>query len=251
MKEETQESRTGLKTRGAAGSEAESSPEARGLSQTMRDPARRKRNAGHKIKSRCKEGSVEPNGRKSNANGGIGVVSSLVEPGNGQKANGKRNDPGHAGKEPAASDDAGGTTFAGDVASPSAAACTGREACAEVAAPRSFVAHEEESGTEDDRRPRACSDVPSNKQHMEADEKNTTAEHGGAPLALDAPGFVDDMHARVNLYAVGKELLEAGDLKLKQRTWEYLLEMKYGKGVAIPAEEAPRVDFGDLPRPQR
>ena len=69
-------------------------------------------------------------------------------------------------------------------------------------------------------------------------------------LALDAPGFVDEMHARVNLYRVVQDLLQAPDLKVKQRAAEYLLEMKYGKGVAVPVEETPRIEL-DLPRPQR
>ena len=70
------------------------------------------------------------------------------------------------------------------------------------------------------------------------------------PLALDAPGFVDEMHARVNLYEVGKDFLESADMKLKQRTWEYLLEMKYGKGATVVMEEPQRIDL-ELPRPKQ
>ena len=72
------------------------------------------------------------------------------------------------------------------------------------------------------------------------------------PLASDAPGFVEEMHARVNLYAEYKKLLDAEDLKIKQRALELLLEMKYGRGAPSSADEPPlRVDLGDLPRPQR
>ena len=69
------------------------------------------------------------------------------------------------------------------------------------------------------------------------------------PLAFDAPGFVEDMHTRVNLYTVGKELLTATDLKIRQRAWEYLLEMKYGRGAPTGTEELPRVDV-EFPKPQ-
>ena len=59
------------------------------------------------------------------------------------------------------------------------------------------------------------------------------------------------MHARVNLYVEYQKLLKADDLKVKQRALELLLEMKYARGAAAGAEEVPRIDFGDLPRPQR
>jgi len=59
------------------------------------------------------------------------------------------------------------------------------------------------------------------------------------------------MHARVNLYEVYKDLLNSTDPKVKQRATEFLIEMKYGKGAPAGAEETPRIEFGDLPRPQR
>jgi len=69
------------------------------------------------------------------------------------------------------------------------------------------------------------------------------------PLAFDAPGFVDEMHARVNLYEVGRGLLANGDVKIRQRTWEYLLEMKFGRGAPVATEETPRLDW-ELPKPK-
>ena len=70
------------------------------------------------------------------------------------------------------------------------------------------------------------------------------------PLAFDAPGFVEEMHARVNLYEVYKKLLTATDPKVQQRAVELLLEMKYGRGAPSSAEETPlRVDV-EFPKPQ-
>src|SRR5262249_23551147 len=130
------------------------SPEARGLSQTMRAPARKKRNACPKTKSR--------------ANGHGGESSSLIESPNGAKTNGKQNGREILGGNAAASDDATGATLAGDVATSSAAACSSRDACAEVAAPRSrsSAVRDGKSGADDDRRPRACDD-PSERVESE------------------------------------------------------------------------------------
>jgi hypothetical protein len=253
-KPEDSSSRAGLHAASVSVGGDEKSPEARGLSQTTRDPARIKRNAGRKIKDRC----AAPLGQTS-ANGAAGESSSLNEPLTGPNANGKRNGREIAGKNTAASDDATGTTLAGDAGLPSTAACSGRDACAEVAANGFHAAHDEESGTVDDRRPCAPDDL--------SDVKNKpNATRGGKseptrakkyppgvdePLAVDAPGFGDEMHAQVNLYEVYKDLLSSQDPKVQQRAVELLIEMKYGKGAAANAEEAPRIEFGDLPRPQR
>ena len=247
-------SHTGLHAASVSVGGDEKSPEARGLSQTMRDQARTKRNAGQKTKDRCNAPV-----RQTGANGQARESSSLNEPDARANAKGKRNGRELAGKNAAASDDATGTTHAGDAAPPSAAACTGRDACAEVAVNGFAAAHVEESGTADDRRPPAPEDLSDMK-------KTETANRGGQPeppkakqyppgidepLAFDAPGFVDEMHARVNLYAVYKDLLTSRDAKVQQRAIEFVIEMKYGKGAVANAEEAPRIDFGDLPRPQR
>ena len=121
------------------------------------------------------------------------------------------------------------------------------------------AAHEEESGTVDDRRPPAPEDLSDMKKNETAN-RSGKAETAGRkeyppgidePLAFDAPRFVDEMHARVNLYEVYKDLLNSLDPKVKQRATEFLIEMKYGKGAPAGAEETPRIDFGDLPRPQR
>ena len=263
-KPEVSSSRTGLHAAGVSACGDEESPEARGLSQTMRAPARTKRNAGRKTKDRCSEPV-----RQTGTNGQAGESSSLEGPLIGANANGKRNGREIPGKNTAASDDATGTTPAGDAGPPPTAACTGRDACAEVAANgfhaclREQDARDEESGTDDDRRPRASedlSDVKKEQTASRATSRGGKAETAGTknyppgigePLAFDAPGFVDEMHARVNLYEVYKDLLTSRDTKVQQRAIEFVIEMKYGKGAPANAEEAPRIDFGDLPRPQR
>jgi hypothetical protein len=267
---EDSHSRAELRAAGATNGAIEKSPEARGLSQTMRDPARRKRNASQKTKNRC----------RMSANGHGGESSSLIEPlngpENGQMKNGKTNGPETAerrgsGSVPAcagrlanpelersaASDDASGTTFAEDAGLPSTAVCIGREACAEVADLRfacqgeQAVVHDEESGTDDDRRPRACDDSKKSRKSALVKNEGQTKEYPPGidePLAFDAPGFVDEMHARVNLFEVYKDLLTSPDLKVKQRATEFLMEMKYGKGAPAGADEVTRVDV-EFPKP--
>ena len=120
----------------------------------------------------------------------------------------------------AASVDACEATVAG-AANPSAA-CPGRQACAGAAPPRPPD-------------PLAAPDEPAPEEE----------------LAQDAPGFVEDMHRLVNLYAVGKRFLTSTDDKIAQRAWEKMLELRYGKGAAAaaPPEEPPRIDFGDMFKP--
>ena len=222
MKERNSNSsaRAELLATGVSSESNEAPPEARGLSQTMRDPARRKRNASQQTKSQRGSGFVLTNPELQNDGHG-GESSSLIKRQKGAKANGKENGS-------AASDDVSGTTPAEDA--PSAAVCMGREAYADVADRNSQAWPDDVSGTDDDRRPRAS---------------------GGAPLAYDAPGFVEEMHARVNLYVEYQKLLEADDLKVKQRALELLLEMKYGRGAPTGSEEPPlRVDV-EFSKPQQ
>ena len=79
------------------------------------------------------------------------------------------------------------------------------------------------------------------------DKKDSREPTADKELAEDAPGFVDAIHNLVNLYEIGKQLLESEDEKVKQRAWEHMLEMKYGKGgpSPVPAEpaEPPRLNF--------
>jgi len=73
---------------------------------------------------------------------------------------------------------------------------------------------------------------------------------GKEPLAPDGPTFVDDMHARVDLYLACARLVKSRDEKIAQRMVERLLEMSYGKSPAPPSDEPPQIIF-DVPRPAR
>lgn len=241
----------------------EAPPEARGLSQTMRDPARKKRSVRQKAKSHC-----QPHG-DGGASSSFSTRPNGLTPG-GATTIGKRDSQERSDKSLAASDDATGTTLAGDAHS--AAACTGRDACAEVAGSFSDgcthsqnrksgkAASGKASGTVDDRRPRAPDGAPlafdtkeeAASEMVSRKESSPNEDLPGIhePLAFDAPGFVEEMHARVNLYEVYKKLLTATDPKVQQRAVELLLEMKYGRGAPSSAEETPlRVDV-EFPKPQ-
>jgi hypothetical protein len=60
---------------------------------------------------------------------------------------------------------------------------------------------------------------------------------GVEPLPADGPGFVDAMHAHVDLYLACARLVKSGDEKIAQRMVERLLEMKFGKPPSAVAEE--------------
>jgi hypothetical protein len=111
------------------------------------------------------------------------------------------------------------------VAAPSAAAGTDRDAYAEVAGKPNGKKGPRDTG--------------------EAPEIPPSAE----PLPEDGPAFVEALHERLDLLEVGKSLLESADEKIKQRAWERMLEMRYGKG-APAVEEAQHIVI-DLPRPVR
>lgn len=60
---------------------------------------------------------------------------------------------------------------------------------------------------------------------------------GVQPLAKDGPGFVDTMHAHVDLYLACARLVRSGDEKIAQRMVERLLEMCYDKSPSAANEE--------------
>jgi hypothetical protein len=71
---------------------------------------------------------------------------------------------------------------------------------------------------------------------------------GIAPLAADGQGFVDTMHAHVDLYLACARLVRSSDEKIAQRMVERLLEMSYGKSPS-PATEDAAPAHCDLPQP--
>ena len=73
---------------------------------------------------------------------------------------------------------------------------------------------------------------------------------GIEPLAADGPGFVDAMHAHVDLYLACARLVKSSDEKIAQRMVERLLEMSYGKSPAPASEEPTPITF-DMPPPAK
>jgi hypothetical protein len=138
----------------------------------------------------------------------------------------------------AASDGANGTSAA--MAATSAAAGTDRQAHAEVAGSQSAGSEEAAANGAGPR--------PSGEGNKKGNRKKFPP--GIEELPADGIGFVDEMHARVDFWEVGKKLLHSKDEKIMQRAWERLLEMKYGKGPGAVAEEAPQI-IVDIPRPIR
>ena len=144
--------------------------------------------------------------------------------------------PGPLEESRAASDGANGTSAA--MAATSAAAGTDRQAHAEVAGSQS-------AGSEN---PRVNGAAPRPSGEGKKKKKGKEFPPGTEELPADGIGFVDEMHARVDFWAVGKSLLNSEDEKIRQRAWERMLEMKYGKGPGAIAEEPPQI-IVDLPRP--
>jgi hypothetical protein len=152
----------------------------------------------------------------------------------------------------AASDDA--RDFPSAAAASSAVAGMERDACAEVAPPP-------ERGTKRGSRrrntgavtgtPRAPSEKnSSNNSNGASEEDSVDIPPGSEPLPADGVGFVDAMHAHVDIYLACTRLVKSKDEKIAQRMVERLLEMSYGKSPAATADEAPQIIF-DAPRPIR
>ncbi|MHB8503695.1 MAG: hypothetical protein ACYDCG_00320 [Candidatus Acidiferrales bacterium] len=152
----------------------------------------------------------------------------------------------------AASDDA--RDFPTAAAASSAAAGTERDACAEVAELR-------EDGTSN--RPQIsnngagggtpCAPSEEEKKNEQKNRKKGMENQvdippGSEPLPEDGVGFVDAMHAHVDLYLACARLVKSGDEKIAQRMVERLLEMSYGKSPAAAGDDAPQIIF-DAPRP--
>lgn len=132
----------------------------------------------------------------------------------------------------AASVDANGSAVV--AAAHSAAAGTVREACAEVA-----------RKAENTR----LSRIPSEIVAEAPVERSQHARGRRKRLPEYAGGFTDEVHRYVDLVQVQVALLNSKDEKIKQRSLERLLEMKYGKG-AEQVEEAPQIVI-DVARPNR
>lgn len=129
----------------------------------------------------------------------------------------------------AASDDVSGASVAN--AAFSAAAGSARDACAEAAPSPPSENNGSGSGTgkREVRLP-----GPTDYEAMQ-----------------DAGAYVNAVAERVDLVAASARLVQCGDEKIAKSELDRLRDMKFGKVGAAAVEEPTRLDFGDLPRPQR
>ena len=79
-------------------------------------------------------------------------------------------------------------------------------------------------------------------QMATADSGSTKDEIPGGefPLPDHTGDFVDEIHRRIDLFAVWEKLLKSKDEKIKQRAVEKLAEMRY-KGAAALADEPQQI----------
>lgn len=126
----------------------------------------------------------------------------------------------------AASDDARETPNA--TAAYTAAAGMKRDACAEVASP-----------AEGEKKKHGKNGSPEHTANRNAEKPPVDIPPGVEPLPADGAGFVDAMHAHVDLYQACARLVKSGDEKVAQRMVERLLEMSYGKSPSAAGEDAP------------
>lgn len=133
----------------------------------------------------------------------------------------------HAFQGGAASDDS--RAFPSTAAAHPAAAGMERDEYAEVAPPQAGG------------RKKTAGSHESSRAGNEQKAKNEPLDipPGVQPLAKDGPGFVDAMHAHVDLYLACARLVRSGDEKIAQRMVERLLEMCYGKSPSAANEESP------------
>jgi len=145
----------------------------------------------------------------------------------------------------AASDDA--RDFPSAAGATSAPAGKERDACAEVAPPPEGESEHQPKPKKNGKKadgdtPRGPSDDKNKKK------RSVNIPPGSKPLPADGVGFVDAMHAHVDLYLACARLVKSGDEKIAQRMVERLLEMSYGKSPAPAGDEMPQIIF-DAPRP--
>jgi hypothetical protein len=72
-----------------------------------------------------------------------------------------------------------------------------------------------------------------------------------AAAIQDGAAFFDAVAARVDLVGASVRLIINEDLKTSKSELDRVREMKFGKAGWTIVEESPRVDLGDLPRPER
>jgi hypothetical protein len=147
----------------------------------------------------------------------------------------------------AASDDAREFAVASSVAV-SAAASTGREACAEVAQAPGEGEQLLLAGTA----PRSRHNGTGQEQENNAKAKSRKRKVGPGlePLPIDGETFVDAVHSRVDLVKLEEKLLNSKDEKIVQRELAYLRELRYGKRAPTADDDAPQIIL-NMQRPER
>jgi hypothetical protein len=141
----------------------------------------------------------------------------------------------------AASDDARAFPSAAGAIAP---AGMERDGCAELAPLR-----EEERKKKPSSSGKHAKSSQAGKSGTEDDSAMVDIPPGIEPLPADGPGFVDAMHAHVDLYLACARLVKSADEKIAQRMVERLLEMSYGKSPAPSGDEAARIIFDAPPHP--
>jgi hypothetical protein len=122
-----------------------------------------------------------------------------------------------------------------------------RDGCAELAPPGEAVRNRKHSGSRSGKNTHAnkhaALHAPGGASEPEDASPIVDIPPGIKPLPSDGPGFVDAMHAHVDLYLACARLVKSADEKIAQRMVERLLEMSYGKSPAQSGEEAAPILF--------
>jgi hypothetical protein len=144
----------------------------------------------------------------------------------------------------AASDDASGVSVASAAASPAAAglqpqASTGRNAYAEVAPPPPNGAAKQVSP----------GNISSPDESNKKDKPKRQVPPGKYPFPDSPAEFVEEIHRKVDITEIWRDLLQSDDEKIKQRAVERLTSMLYEDG-ALSGDDPQQIIF-DLPRPKR
>lgn len=100
-------------------------------------------------------------------------------------------------------------------------------------------------GSETKRAPKKDEQVA---EKIECDEKNLQPIEA---LPGSRFGLVKAINDGVQIVAVGRALLMDGDSRVRQRVFEQLVDLAYGKNSRAVEEEQPRKISWNLPRPER
>ncbi len=141
------------------------------------------------------------------------------------------------GEENAGSDDVRGTSAAGT--GPMGTGCADPKACADPALSRRKKGKQMPKRTRDTASPQNTADVATLKVPTD-------------PAALaDGPAYVRSVAQHVDLVGASARLVVSTDEKVSKAELDRLRELIFGKGGPPPVEEVMRIDWTDVPRPDR